>query len=188
MELLTEEIIETYTRMKCTEQHVVLAEAAEYSVQYILGMSFDELRKNGAIPTTINYACILILDDLIEFSRPNEYSQMVPPMSCFQLPKILNLLLEPYAKPGICRRTAEMEDMLRNGKAPKGSKYPHIETEIPTKDLIRMYEDDHKRRMDDIKIAIKMEKDREERDRKERKWLGIIYAILIIILIILIAL
>ena len=118
MELLTEEIIETYTRMKCTEQHVVLAEAAEYSVQYILGMSFDELRKNGAIPTTINYACILILDDLIEFSRPNEYSQMVPPMSCFQLPKILNLLLEPYAKPGMCRRTAEMEDMLRNGKAP----------------------------------------------------------------------
>ena len=78
--------------------------------------------------------------------------------------------------------------MLRNGKAPKGSKYPHIETEIPTKDLIRMYEDDHKRRMDDIKIAIKMEKDREERERKDRKWLGIIYAILIIILIILIAL
>lgn len=188
MEILTKEVIQMYTRMECTEQHVVLAEASEYSVQYILGMSFDELRKNGAIPTTINYACILILDELIEFSHPNEYSQMVPPMSCFQLPKVLSLLLEPYAKPGMCRRIAEIEHMLRDGKAPRGSKYPHIETEIPTKDLIRIYEEDHKRRMEDIRWSIENENRKRERESKEGKWLLIIYAILIVLLIILISL
>jgi hypothetical protein len=61
-----------------------------------------------------------------------------------------------------------------------------IRDEAP--DLIRIYEEDHKRRMEDIRWSIENEKRNRERESKEGKWLLIIYAILIVLLIILISL
>ena len=107
MEVLTVEKLKWYSRTEvpyAPEIVEMVGDAAEEIVQDIVGKTFDEMRTEyGTIPETIDTACCLVAAQILE---PMVHKDLIISMD---LPKVLGPLVEPFAKPGICRRIQSKE-------------------------------------------------------------------------------
>lgn len=112
MELLTIDDIKKYSRYDFNNDYP-LAEAyglhAETIIQQILGKTFTEVKTehDGNIPDNIRYASLLMASRLFEMDAAGV------PLAFQEVPTVLGVVLEPYAKKGIMQRIQMVNMQLK---------------------------------------------------------------------------